>query len=155
MLTTKLLQNSILIFGAWAKSHILLQIWIGLSLLIVGVSFACQGFWQVTVFSSIYALILIFVINLVRNVTQEQTRSDLINSHIKKDTKPSLKRSFKARFIIRSKSVMLPRRPTREVIWCGTLKLTWKDFPTLATSLVKKSRSKMCLQSHMSRYHRK
>ena len=42
------LANKILIFGAWAKSHILLQIWIGLSLLIVGVSFACQGFWQVT-----------------------------------------------------------------------------------------------------------
>ena len=108
------LADKILIFGAWAKSHILLQIWIGLSLLIVGVSFACQGFWQVTVFSSIYALILIFVINLVRNVTQEQTRSELINSHIKKDTKPSLKRSLKARFRIRSQSVMLPR-PTRGV----------------------------------------
>ena len=109
------LADKILIFGAWAKSHILLQIWIGLSLLIVGVSFACHRFWQVTVFSSIYALILIFVINLVQNVTQEQTRLKLINSHIKKDTKPSLKKSLKARFRIRSQSVMLPRRPTREV----------------------------------------
>ena len=108
------LADKILIFGAWAKSHILLQIWIGLSLL-VGVSFACQGFWQIAVFLSIYALILIFVIYLVQNVTQEQTRSELINSHIKKDTKPSLKRSLTARFRIRSKSVMLPRRPTRGV----------------------------------------
>ena len=105
------LADKILIFGAWAK----MQIWIGLSLLIVGVSFACQGFWQVTVFSSIYALILIFVINLVRNVTQEQTRSELINSHIKKETKPSLKRSLTATFRIRSKSVTLPRRPTSGV----------------------------------------
>ena len=109
------LADKILIFGAWAISHILLQIWIGLSLLIVGVSFACQGFWQVTVFSSIYALILIFVINLVQNVTQEQTRLKLINFHIKKDTKPIHKKSLKARFRIRSQSVMLPRRPTREV----------------------------------------
>ena len=76
------LADKILIFGAWAKSHILLQIWIGLSLLIVGLSLGCQGVWQITVLLSIYALILIFVINLVRNVTEEQTRSDLINSHI-------------------------------------------------------------------------
>ena len=70
------LADSILIFGAWAKSHILLQIWTGLSLVIVGVSFAVKGFWPVTVFVLIYVLALIFVINLVRNFNQEPKRSE-------------------------------------------------------------------------------
>ena len=76
------LADSILIFGAWAKSHILLQIWTSLSLVIVGVSFAVKGFWPVTVFVLIYVLALIFVINLVRNFNQEPKRSEQISSHM-------------------------------------------------------------------------
>ena len=77
------LADSILIFGAWAKSHILLQIWTGLSLVIVGVSFAVKGFWPVTVFLLLYALVLLFVINLVQNFNQEPKRSEqIISSHM-------------------------------------------------------------------------
>ena len=76
------LADSILIFGAWAKSHILLQIWTGLSLVIVGVSFAVKEIWPVTVFVLIYALVFVFVINLVRNFNQEPKRSEQMNSHM-------------------------------------------------------------------------
>ena len=76
------LADSILIFGAWAKSHILLQIWTSLSLVIAGVSFAVKGFWPVTVFVLIYTMALIFVINLVRNFNQEPKRSEQISSHM-------------------------------------------------------------------------
>ena len=78
------LADSILIFGAWAKSHILLQIWTGLSLVIVGVSFAVKGFWPVTVIVLNYALALIFVTNLVQNFNQEPKRSEQISSHMEK-----------------------------------------------------------------------
>ena len=37
------LADTVLIFGAMAKSPIMLQIWTGLSLLILGVAFACKG----------------------------------------------------------------------------------------------------------------
>ena len=69
------LVDLILLFGALGKSQIMLQIWTGLTMIVFGVPFAYIGFWQVTVCSTMYAVILFFVVNLVRNFGQQPTRS--------------------------------------------------------------------------------
>ena len=61
----------VLVFGAWGKSSILLQIWIGLSLIIVAIIFALSGVWQVTILATVYAISLLLVIHLVKRFEQE------------------------------------------------------------------------------------
>ena len=61
----------VLIFGAWGKSSILLQIWIGLSLIIIAIIFALSGVWQVTILATVYAISLLLVIHLVKRFEQE------------------------------------------------------------------------------------
>ena len=68
----------------------MLQIWTVLTMIIFGVPFAYIGFWQVTLFSTIYAVTLFFVMNLVRNFGQQQPtrcrpRPPLMNSQFNGD----------------------------------------------------------------------
>ena len=74
------LTDIVLVIGAWKKHKLMINIWIGLNIAIIGMIFAVFGFWQLTICMIFFAIALLFGINLMTEIEEESTNySEMIS----------------------------------------------------------------------------